>query len=191
MPEHRSFKKNVIQFFYSIGLPPKRLMQGAIALLILGAVTAALFFVNLDGFGKGKQPETSASTETGSSNEFDIGIDQQINELTFFNPGRMAYTEAYGETQKHNEKIAELRKRDDITPEMVKKLDSMELRNLETLVLRSMKAGVDADNEMEAFVNFAESLLDTDDEQVKDSTCLLYTSPSPRDKRQSRMPSSA
>ena len=25
----------------------------------------------------------------------------------------------------------------------------------------------------------------------KDSTCLLYTSPSPRDKRQSRMPSSA
>ena len=26
---------------------------------------------------------------------------------------------------------------------------------------------------------------------AKDSTCLLYTSPSPRDKRQSRMPSSA
>ena len=27
--------------------------------------------------------------------------------------------------------------------------------------------------------------------QVEDNTCLLYTSPSPRDKRQSRMPSSA
>ena len=29
------------------------------------------------------------------------------------------------------------------------------------------------------------------DEEDDDSTCLLYTSPSPRDKRQSRMPSSA
>ena len=27
--------------------------------------------------------------------------------------------------------------------------------------------------------------------RLKDRTCLLYTSPSPRDKRQSRMPSSA
>ena len=27
--------------------------------------------------------------------------------------------------------------------------------------------------------------------QAKEDTCLLYTSPSPRDKRQSRMPSSA
>ena len=32
---------------------------------------------------------------------------------------------------------------------------------------------------------------DLDDEQSDDPTCLLYTSPSPRDKRQSRMPSSA
>ena len=32
------------------------------------------------------------------------------------------------------------------------------------------------------------NLINTSDE---DKTCLLYTSPSPRDKRQSRMPSSA
>ena len=31
----------------------------------------------------------------------------------------------------------------------------------------------------------------TDSEATKKITCLLYTSPSPRDKRQSRMPSSA
>ena len=30
-----------------------------------------------------------------------------------------------------------------------------------------------------------------DDKKVGSTTCLLYTSPSPRDKRQSRMPSSA
>ena len=32
---------------------------------------------------------------------------------------------------------------------------------------------------------------DDEDEEEKVSSCLLYTSPSPRDKRQSRMPSSA
>ena len=31
----------------------------------------------------------------------------------------------------------------------------------------------------------------TDKDQTKNIACLLYTSPSPRDKRQSRMPSSA
>ena len=33
--------------------------------------------------------------------------------------------------------------------------------------------------------------VDEEEEEYGDSTCLLYTSPSPRDKRQSRMPSSA
>ena len=31
----------------------------------------------------------------------------------------------------------------------------------------------------------------TDDRKIRTNACLLYTSPSPRDKRQSRMPSSA
>ena len=34
-----------------------------------------------------------------------------------------------------------------------------------------------------------EQIIDTTDEQIK--TCLLYTSPSPRDRTRSRMPSSA
>ena len=154
MPKHRSFGQKVNSFFHSIGLPPK---QALIGLLVLGAVAAALFFANQ------KQGIVS-------SNESDIGIDKQINELELFDPSRKIYTEAYRGVQENNEKIAELRQRDDITPALVKKLNSMELRNLETLVLRSMKADVNADNEMEAFVNFAESLLNTDDQQVKDST---------------------
>ena len=40
----------------------------------------------------------------------------------------------------------------------------------------------------EKFENFIEEIIDTND---VDTFCLLYTSPSPRDKRQSRMPSSA
>ena len=39
--------------------------------------------------------------------------------------------------------------------------------------------------------DFAETLDDTLLEIAKDNTCLLYTSPSPRDQRGSRMPSSA
>ena len=34
-------------------------------------------------------------------------------------------------------------------------------------------------------------VVEGDDETLQQMTCLLYTSPSPRDKRQSRMPSSA
>ena len=39
--------------------------------------------------------------------------------------------------------------------------------------------------------NIDELLADTSDGHAVSQTCLLYTSPSPRDKRQSRMPSSA
>ena len=35
------------------------------------------------------------------------------------------------------------------------------------------------------------TFLGIDDELKNDSTCLLYTSPSPRDRQKSRMPSSA
>ena len=40
-------------------------------------------------------------------------------------------------------------------------------------------------------VNGARNCLDSNLGEVDISDCLLYTSPSPRDKRQSRMPSSA
>ena len=78
MPKHRSFGQKVNSFFHSIGLPPK---QALIALLVLGAVAAALFFANQ------KQGIVS-------SNESDIGIDKQINELELFDPSRKIYTEA-------------------------------------------------------------------------------------------------
>ena len=48
---------------------------------------------------------------------------------------------------------------------------------------KNTKAAVDDD------VN--DDLVDTDGDGVADGTCLLYTSPSPRDQRGSRMPSSA
>ena len=44
---------------------------------------------------------------------------------------------------------------------------------------------------LEAFNTYVERFEKGDLEYVHYSCCLLYTSPSPRDKRQSRMPSSA
>ena len=43
------------------------------------------------------------------------------------------------------------------------------------------------------FINFAKELGDINNNcsSIREKICLLYTSPSPRDKRQSRMPSSA
>ena len=41
------------------------------------------------------------------------------------------------------------------------------------------------------FQNLEEFLQSIVPESILDKSCLLYTSPSPRDKRQSRMPSSA
>ena len=39
--------------------------------------------------------------------------------------------------------------------------------------------------------NFSDSIIHSNDKINENDDCLLYTSPSPRDKRQSRMPSSA
>ena len=53
--------------------------------------------------------------------------------------------------------------------------------------------GVDknvANDSLDGFYYFARTAL-VKDERDLDKFCLLYTSPSPRDKRQSRMPSSA
>ena len=46
-------------------------------------------------------------------------------------------------------------------------------------------------DQYEAYYTSSKMALATSREQIRYFTCLLYTSPSPRDKRQSRMPSSA
>ena len=78
------------------------------------------------------------------------------------------------------------------------------------ITLNSLQSGIQATNTYGAYIGGYEDVSKTvligpskleqyvplyrskDDSAVKESyTCLLYTSPSPRDKRQSRMPSSA
>ena len=54
-----------------------------------------------------------------------------------------------------------------------------------------LKALAAHDNNVPFYVALPSSTIDWDIKDAKNIPCLLYTSPSPRDKRQSRMPSSA
>ena len=47
------------------------------------------------------------------------------------------------------------------------------------------------DRNINGWVRVPDTIELPDNQQDRDMICLLYTSPSPRDKRQSRMPSSA
>ena len=66
---------------------------------------------------------------------------------------------------------------------------AMEARAADVVDIPAVVAIVVALNPGEEFVETLASLGNQDYENL--SVCLLYTSPSPRDKRQSRMPSSA
>ena len=60
------------------------------------------------------------------------------------------------------------------------------------IVISTWKHGFDANEKAYEIINNGGQAIDAVEEGVKVSeACLLYTSPSPRDKRQSRMPSSA
>ena len=68
------------------------------------------------------------------------------------------------------------------------------------VVMETVKSVVQSQQKREKLVREIEELLDTslasEEEKMKkmkdtSSTCLLYTSPSPRDRQKSRMPSSA
>ena len=62
-----------------------------------------------------------------------------------------------------------------------------------TLLLSSMAMFLEFDNSEDAFFpdNETVRLLDEVESEYQASICLLYTSPSPRDQRGSRMPASA
>ena len=58
-------------------------------------------------------------------------------------------------------------------------------------ITRNLKEGDAEDKEFERRMRVAETLLKEKRIEGKNNACLLYTSPSPRDRQKSRMPSSA
>ena len=72
-------------------------------------------------------------------------------------------------------RLKNVRDREERVEQVQSQLDS-EWNNLATVTNRINQARLDLSNKLES---------------ARSQICLLYTSPSPRDKRQSRMPSSA
>eukprot|EP00831_Metopus_contortus_P021532 TRINITY_DN19643_c0_g1_i2.p1 TRINITY_DN19643_c0_g1~~TRINITY_DN19643_c0_g1_i2.p1 ORF type:complete len:114 (-),score=28.70 TRINITY_DN19643_c0_g1_i2:25-366(-) len=77
---------------------------------------------------------------------------------------------------------------------MIRKLEEENSRlreELETTGLKSLQRELTVDEESQAEKKVLEFLSAPEDEDLSLKTCLLYTSPSPRDLSTSRMPSSA
>lgn len=176
MNNELKFNEKLIQFLYSIGLPPQRLLQGLICLLVLGVIVAALFFLNFDSFGGGSNQANNVASTDPTKNKVlttEVDLDKQIDELTFFDASQYGYIVLYGEVQKQMDLIAEFRQRENISPGQLRKLDDIQLRNLQVVAVRSMRAGISSDAEMKSFVDFAESLSNSDDEKQRDTAGFL------------------
>ena len=88
-----------------------------------------------------------------------------------------------------SERMKEREKRTEITQDMViKELAKIAFLDIRKLYTENgqLKNIADMDSETAGAISSLETL-----EEYEGYSCLLYTSPSPRDKRQSRMPSSA
>ena len=174
MNDELRFNEKLLQFLYSIGLPPQRIFHLLICLLVLGAIVGVLYFSNLEGLAGGsKRTDDVTSTDPDENkrltNEANRDLETKIDELSFFDPSEMGYIVLSGEVQKQTELIAKVRQHENISLEQLKKLDGIQLRNLQTLAVRSMEAGVTSGGEMTAFVDFAETLASSDDEKLRDT----------------------
>ena len=161
--------QKLVQFLYSIGLPPARIRTGLITLLVIGAILGGVYFLNFDSFRSASGRDGDSDTELVENGRTTDELDQQINELTFIDPRELNYVVLYGEVEKQNEAIDELRKRSDITTEQTGKLDEIQLRNLRNLYMQTLGQGSSADIERESFETFANKLLSSSNEKSKDS----------------------
>ena len=89
MNNELKFNEKLIQFLYSIGLPPQRLLQGLICLLVLGVIVAALFFLNFDSFGGGSnQANNVASTDPTKNKVLTTEVDLDLSLIHISEPTR-------------------------------------------------------------------------------------------------------
>ena len=171
MNNQLTFKEKIVDFLYSIGLPPMVILRGLIALLVIGAVLAALSFFN---FKNDTVSRSTTDTQTESieppkkSYQLELSVDQQIDELSYFDIQNKNYVVAYSDLQSQNEKIEELRQQTGLTAEQSLELDKLKLRNLQTLVQITLDSGSSAEPEMHVFMQYAQSLASSPNPELKD-----------------------
>lgn len=171
MTDKLTSSQKLVEFLYSVGLPPMRILSGLIFLLVIGTIAGSLYFLNFDSFRSAKGSDDGTNSEfvedDRATYEFELTLDQQIDELTFFDTRNRNYVVVYGELQNQNEAIEKLRQRSDVTPEQTAKLDTIQLRNLQTLLLETLNKGVSAETERKAFDDFANKMANSSNEKSK------------------------
>ena len=166
-----------IQFLYSIGLPPMRILRGLIAIVLIGAVIAGIYFFNFGDLSRSarsdedeqESPTATSTREDDRPNyEFELTVDQQIDEMLYFNPDPVSYVVVASEFLKQNENIATLRQQGGLSDLQSTRLGQIELRNSRVLVERQMLAAIDATESLNSFESLAQSFVDGPDETLQD-----------------------
>ncbi|QEG22946.1 hypothetical protein [Mariniblastus fucicola] len=166
--------EKAVQFLYSIGLPPMRILMGLIALLVIGAIFGVLYFTQFADDGSAtERSEDSGNSERATQSErtthqFDLTLDQEIDNLEFFGGSNAGYIIVATAQQRQTEEIEKLLQRSDLTAEQKVKIDRMQLRNYQALVELCLNSGVSPEMDLQSFSEFAATVESSDNEELKD-----------------------
>jgi hypothetical protein len=149
-----------------------------ITMTVIGLVIAAIWFFafneKADRTARADRSDSSDSSagdsvaEDQNSYEFGLSIDQQIDELFYYDPNMDGYVVVAGELEKQDTTIDELLQRSEISEKQRQRLTQIRLRNRRVLVEKQMFSSIDAADSMKSFEELAESLVNGQDETLKD-----------------------
>ena len=174
----------LLDFFYSIGLPPVRILQIVICLAVVGLVTSFIYFTNFGGDDSGPKddsdgrlaaetaPDTSDSdtkdTATESATEAELSVDQQLDELSLFAGNDKSFFTIASEIEKRNKIVDQLQQNNQLTASQQKKATLIKLGNHQTLVIKMLSEGIEADKEMQTLEQFCNSMLEHEDPELRE-----------------------
>ena len=170
--------------------------KSKIAMAMGGKVAEEIIF-GPDNVTSGASSDIQQITKIARAMVTQFGMSNELGNIDFINEQQTYLGPSTGNIQagpETQEKIdSEIRRIVDEGYETAKKILTKNKKKLDNLANGLLEYETLTGNEITKVMN-GESLVraeDIDDIDDNDNTCLLYTSPSPRDKRQSRMPSSA
>ena len=176
MNEKLGFSGRIIQFFYAIGLPPMRILQGLIFVLVAGLIFAGLYIFDVNALFQSADKSDPNNDEASkvvvtqsSSTQFDASLDEEVDELYYFRLNENAnYVVAIGQIEQQREKINELLKRPDLSADHKQKLQHSLLRHGKDSLRRNFNANIDSRSQLEDFTEFANSFVGGEDKKLED-----------------------
>ena len=174
MNEKPGFFVRIVHFFYAIGLPPMRILQGLIFLVVAGLILAALFVFDTDELFKTADkpdPNQGETTEVVAApvSQFGSSIDEEIDDIYYFRVNENEnYVVAIGKIEQQREKIEELLKRTDLNADQKQKLQYTMLQHSQDALRRNLRAKIDSEIQFEEFTKFANSFVGGEDKKLED-----------------------